>query len=401
MNRLNPLKEELGYEVELRREGKALFYSPKIPDRRDFAPTDLPVFFNPVSKPNRDATILLLASRFGESRIRVCDALAGTGVRSIRIALETDVAEEITANDISPRACKLMKINVRLNGVENIVKVENLDANELLARHDPGKPKYGYIDIDPAGSPASFLENAFRACRRGGILSATATDMPALAGAKPESCMRKYDAKPLRTPFSKEIALRILAGFMVRTAARLNLAAKPIYAFSKDHYVKVFVEVERGKKPANELMRKTGWISYCPSCLKIYAVERFRQPITICEGCGNRIDYAGPAWIGPLNDVDLASKIFSRAIKMQELYRETIKLVNALAREDHSLLGYFPINYLARILKSPPIKPTTLIEKLRELGYRASITHVDPSGVKTDASLEGIRLAFEEAKPNI
>ena len=386
---------DLGYEVEVRREGKAVFYSPKLPQKRDYAPTSLPVFFNPVSKPNRDATILLLAARHQGRRLRICDALAGTGVRSIRIALETDVAEEIVANDVSPRACELMKLNVELNGVGGLVEVSCLDANELLARCGRGSPRYDYVDIDPIGSPASFLENGFRGCRRNAVLGATATDMPALAGAKRESCIRKYDAKPLRSPFSKEIALRILAGFMVRSAARLGLAATPILSFSKDHYIRVFVEVDRGKNLANERLRLVGWILYCPSCVKIRSAERFEKPIYVCEDCGNPMEYAGPAWIGRLTDGDLAARMLLRAGEEPELYRESLKLLEALSLEDHSLLGYIPVNFFARALRKPPIKPLKLIQGLREMGYRASITHIDPSGIKTDAPLEAVKQVFE------
>jgi len=393
---MNNIAEKLGYEVELRKEGKVSFYTPKLPSEKGYAPTSLPVFFNPVSKPNRDITILLLASRYQGRKIRICEALAGTGVRSIRIAKETDVAEEIIANDISPKAYELIKLNAELNQVDGIVRASNLDANELLAMCGRGRPRYDYVDIDPAGTPAHFLENGFRGCGRGAILGATATDMSALAGAKPEPCIRKYDAKPLRTPFSKELALRILLGFMVRTAARLGLAATPILCFRKDHYVRVFVEVEGGKTPAKERLRKLGWISYCPKCMKIYASKRIEEPVTSCSKCGSRIDYGGPLWLEKMNDEQLAADMLRRAREDFEIYREVIKPLEALSREDTSIIGYFPINALAERLKKPPIKPSKLIQKLRELGYKATVTHIDPSGVKTDAPLEAISQIFEE-----
>jgi len=391
------MKPDLGYEVEVRREGKAIFYSPKLPPRRNFAPTGLPVFYNPASKPNRDMTILFLAARHEGEKLRICDALAGTGVRSIRIALETDVAGEIVANDVSAKACELIKFNVELNGVADLVKVSCLEANELLAQCGRGKPRYDYVDIDPAGSPASFIENGLRGCRRKAVLGATSTDMPALVGAKPESCIRKYDSKPLRAPFSKEIALRILAGFIVRSAARLGLAATPLLSFSKDHYIRVFVEVDRGKMLANKKLSQVGWLSYCPSCAKIYATRRTDAPKSSCEKCGKPIEYAGPAWIGRLTDGELAAKMLSKALENLELYQESIKLLKALSLEDHDLLGYFPVNFLARLLRRPPIKPSSLIQRLRELGYRASITHIDPSGVRTQAPLEAVKQVFEEA----
>lgn len=383
-------------DYELRREGRAVFYSPRIPERRDFAPTDLPVFFNPYSKPNRDLTVLFLSAWFEGRRIRVCDALAGAGVRSIRILLETGVVGEVTANDISPRACEIIKLNVGLNRLEELVEITCMDANRLLAECGRDRPRYDYVDIDPAGSPAPFIENGIRGCGRGGVIGATATDMPALVGVKPESCLRKYDAKPLRAPFSKEIALRILAGFIVRSAARLGLAATPLLSFSKDHYIRVFAMLERGRRAANERLRLVGWISYCPACLAIYAAERFEQPITTCEACGRRIEYAGPAWIGELTSSDLAEKIYSRALEAPELYRESLKLLDGLRREDHGLLGYHPINHLARVFGYSPVKPSSLVEGLRRLGYRASPSHIDPSGVKTDAPLDAVRGVFEE-----
>lgn len=390
------MRPELGYELELRREGRAVFYSPRIPERRNFAPTSLPVFFNPFSKPNRDLTIIFLAAKFEGFKIRVCDALAGAGVRSIRILLETDVAGEVTANDISPRACELIRLNIELNKLGEFIEVACMDANELLAGCGRERPRYHYVDIDPAGSPAQFIENGVRGCKRGGVIGVTATDMPALVGAKPESCLRKYDSKPLRAPFAKEIGLRILAGFIARSAARLGIAAKPILSFSKDHYIRVFAEVHRGRRLANEALKSIGWISYCPSCLTIYSAGRFESPITACETCGRRIDYAGPVWIGDLADKDLAEKMYLRALERPELYRESIKLLDGLRREDHGLLGYHPVNHLARAFGCSPIKPSVLVERLRELGYRASATHIDPSGVKTDAPLSALRGIFEE-----
>jgi len=386
----------LGYEVELRREGKVVFYAPKLPSEKGFAPTDLPVFFNPISKPNRDMTILLLASRYRGARIRICEALAGTGVRSIRIARETDVAEEIVANDISPRAYELIKLNAELNHVEKVVRAVNMDANELLAGCGRGKMRYDYVDIDPAGTPAHFLENGFRGCAREGVLGATATDMSALTGARPEPCLRKYDAKPMKTPFSKELALRILVGFMVRTAARLGLAAKPILCFQKDHYVRAFVEVERGKTLARESLKGLGWASYCPTCAAIHVSRRVEEPVTTCPSCGSKIEYAGPLWIRGLSDGKLVSEMLARAREESEVYHDVLKLLEALSREDTSIVGYHPVNVIAERLKRPPIKPSRLIEGLRGMGYRATGTHIDPSGVKTDAPLEAVREVFEQ-----
>ena len=390
--------EKLGYEVELRVEGKAKFYVPKLPSDKGYAPTSLPVFFNPVSKPNRDMAILFAKTFFRGKRVKVCEPLAGTGVRSIRLVLETDVVDEVVANDISRKAYELMKLNIELNDVGEYIKPMNLDANELLSMCGRGRPRYSYVDIDPAGSPAEFMENGFRGCNRGGVLSATATDMSALTGAKPTSCLRKYDVIVSRTPFSKEVALRILAGFMVRTAARLGLAAKPILSFQKDHYVKVFTVVDRGITKAKEMLKMIGWLSYCHKCMRIHAARRDERPAMRCLECGGELSYIGPLWIGRLSDKDLVEKMYREALEDQELYRDVLKLLQSLRAEDSEIIGYYPVNYVAEVLKQSPVKPRRMIEELKAMGYRVTITHIDPSGFKTDAPPSIIVKLFKELK---
>ena len=390
--------ERLGYGVELRVEGKAKFYAPRLPSEKGYAPTSLPVFYNPISKPNRDMAILFTKTFFKGKRIRICEPLAGTGVRSIRLVLETDVVDEVVANDISKKAYELMKLNIELNDVGEYVRPMNLEANELLSMCGRGRPRYSYVDIDPAGSPAKFMENGFRGCDRGGVLSATATDMSALTGAKPASCLRKYDVIVSKTPFSKEVALRILAGFMVRTAARLGLAAKPILSFQKDHYIKVFAVVERGITKAKELLKQVGWISYCHRCMRIYAAGRDERPVMRCVECGGELNPIGPLWIGRLSDNDLVEKMYRSALEDQEIYRDVLKLLRYLSAEDTEIIGYYPVNYVAEVLKQSPVKPRKVIERLKATGYRATATHIDPSGFKTDASPSVIAKLFRELK---
>jgi len=394
---LKRLEEGLGFEVELRVEGRVRFLCPKLPSEKGYAPTSLPAFFNPVSKPSRDIAVLLVRRFFKEKKIRACEPLAGTGVRSIRLAVESNAIKYILVNDISRNAYELIRRNALLNEVEDLVEASNIDANELLASRGRGRTRFDYVDIDPAGSPAPFMENGFRGCGREGVLGATATDMSALVGVKPDSCVRKYDALPLRgAPFSKEIALRILAGFMVRTAARLKLAAKPILAFQRDHYARVFTVVEPGIERAKKLLEKVGWVSYCPECMSIHLVERAKIPPDQCP-CGGVPSYSGPLWIGELTDRSLVEEMLEDALSEQEVYGDVVKMLKALVEEDTGIVGYYPVNFLASKFRRNPVKPRMLIEVLRDMGYRATVTHIDSSGVKTDAPPNVLREAFEKA----
>lgn len=395
---MRELLEGLGFEVELRREGRVRFLAPKLPSEKGYAPTSLPAFFNPVSKPSRDVAVLFLRRFFHGRRVRACEPLAGTGVRSIRLVVESGVVDYVLANDISKNAYELIKRNTVLNGVEDVVEAANLDANELLAARGRGRPRFDYVDIDPAGSPARFMENGFRGCGRGGVLGATATDMSALAGAKPESCARKYDAMPLRgAPFSKEVALRVLAGFMVRTAARLGLAAKPILSFQRDHYARVFVRVEPGIERAKKLLKEIGWLSYCSECLAIHRSSLWNPPPTRCEFCGRSLSYAGPMWLGELTDRGLARGMLEEALKEPEVYKDVVKMLELMAEEDTNIIGYYPVNDVASRLGKSPVKPRRLMEALEGMGFKATPTHIHPGAVKTDAPPDALREAFEKA----
>lgn len=385
---------QLGFKVELRYEGKARFLSPVLPDSKDFAPTSLPAFFNPASKLSRDIAVLFLKAYFENREITVCEPLAGTGIRSIRFILETDLVNYVLANDISRNAYQLIKINAKLNNVEDKLEASNLDANELLAARGRGRPRFDYVDIDPAGSPAKYMENGFRGCGKNSVLGATATDLSALTGAKPFSCLRKYDSYSVKTPFLKEVSIRILAGFAVRTAARIGLAAEPVFTFLKSYYTRVFVKVSPGIDKAKKLLREIGWISYCPRCLAIYVYRISDTPVSICKSCLSTIQTAGPLWLGRLCNEEIIKKMLYYASREHEIYGEAVNLLEQLLEEDTSIIGYYPVNTVSSILKERPVKPNDVIQELRERGYKATPTHLDPSAFKTNAPPEIIMEVF-------
>ena len=86
------------------------------------------------------------------------------------------------------------------------------------------------------------------------------------------------------------------------------------------------------------------------------------------------------------------------ALDEEEIYRDVLKLLKYLSAEDSEIIGYYPVNYVAEVLKQSPVKPRKVIEELRAMGYRATITHIDPSGFKTDAPPSMIMKLFKELK---
>jgi tRNA (guanine26-N2/guanine27-N2)-dimethyltransferase len=62
------------------------------------------------------------------NRTSILEALSATGLRSIRYAKEIPGVHEIIANDLMNEAVEMIKRNVKLNEVDNIVKPNKADA---------------------------------------------------------------------------------------------------------------------------------------------------------------------------------------------------------------------------------------------------------------------------------
>ena len=98
--------------------------------------------------------------------LRVLDALAATGLRSVRYAKEVPGVKKVVSNDIEAEAAKKCQENATSNGCESLVEAVCGDAvaHMINSRGDP----YDVIDLDPYGSAAPFLDGAVQAISDGG-----------------------------------------------------------------------------------------------------------------------------------------------------------------------------------------------------------------------------------------
>jgi len=379
------LEDELGFPVKCVVEGHAKILVPQGVGEVD--PSALPVFYNPASKISRDIAVLAVMGYFaGRAGISMCEPLAGCGVRTIRILLESGVVERAVAGDINKNAARLISANAEINGLAERVKALHIDANLLLAKMHADHERADYVDIDPAGSPARFIENACRATGRDGLLGASATDLAALTGASASTALWRYGVHLSRTVFLKEVAARTLAGFMVMTASRLGLAARPVLYVVHRHFVRIFVRLNRGRSRALEASSMLGYLMHCRACLSTRKAIHPADIYNRCDECGGQLVTLGPLWLGPLSDKELIDRVVRSSKLDDPTYRDAYKLVRGLADEIQDIPYYFPVAELARRAKTSPPRVSSLIDKLRELGYRASTTHHDPSAIKTDAS---------------
>ena len=326
-----------------------------------------PVFYNPAMQLNRDISILLLKAVKPKPQSAL-DLLAATGVRGLRMKEEAKI-QRVYVNDASPTAFDFIKRNAKLNRLK--VNISNLRAHEFLAtRYKMPDAKFGYVDIDPFGTPVPFLDAGVKSMveNRGGIIAVTATDTSALCGTYPSACLRKYGSLPLYNYLMNEVGLRILIKKVQEMGAMYDIALKPIFAHTTRHYMRCYLRAERGAEKTDLVLKQIGMFVY-------------RQSDT-----HNRrlVTAAGPMWLGPLFDVELVNKMHGESLKDKKISQDSKQLLYTISQEASiQTVGFFD---LAEMKLHQVPKITDVIGMLQEKGFKAARTHFSPTGIKTNAS---------------
>ncbi len=368
----------------------------------DYAPSKAPVFYNPVMELNRDLAVLALQAfqRCVGRRLKVCEPLTGCGIRGIRLAKEVEGVENLVANDVNAEACRLAKFNVEKNKLSEKVPVEHKDANFLLSRYGAPRRRFDCIDIDPFGSPMPYVDSALRALRRGGLLALTATDLAPLCGVHPEACLRRYGGRPLRTEYCHELAIRLLAGAVTRSAAKYDVSVKMAFSHSSQHYVRLYIAINYGAKKANASLRKIGFINHCFACFHRDAIAgAFLDERRKCPECGKRMNVAGPLWIGKIIDENFVASM-EREAKTRDfrLKKKIRRLLVHTKGEANAPMTYYMVDKICDKLglPVPPIKDVAA--KLIEAGNQVRLTHFKTHGIKTDAPAKTVKEIISELR---
>lgn len=314
-------------------------------------PTNNGVFYNPVQEFNRDLSIATircwsklrraeLASKNAtrtdtnnnakiSRKFKLAEALAASGLRSIRYAKELDEElSQIIANDMSADAVESIKRNCEFNDIpEGKVVANRADACDLMYAHRHPSKRFDIVDIDPYGSAAPFLDAALQSVEDGGLLLVTCTDMAVLASGKNhETCFYKYGGVPLKSEFSHEMALRILLHSIQSAAGRYKRYIQPLVSLSIDFYARVFVRVFTSPSRVKMTESQTAMVYQCFGCKTFHT-----QPLggvqtngnsvkhtyarlgcnVQCEECGNQMHVGGPMWNAPLHDKQFVEAMLS------------------------------------------------------------------------------------------
>lgn len=332
-------------------------------------------FYNHRMKIDRDISVAIL-SVFKEifrnsSEIYICDVMGGTGIRGIRYKKE--VGGNVVINDANKNSFELIKKNVQLNSLD--IKVESEEAKFLLHRYRESKNLFDFIDLDPFGSPATFVDSVAMCLKNFSLVAITATDTPTLFGLYPKTCLRKYGIISFKFPFYRELGTRILLSFLIREFARFGKALKPILSYSILHYIRIYAISKNSIEECNKVL------------------EKFKDASKEMKRFGINFEKSINIYCGELNDKNFLLYVSK---KLKEMNSEGIKITN-LASTELDNLFYFDISQIVKkrkIRKMPSVN--MIIKKLLEKGYSASRTIFCPTGIKTSAEIKDIESILKD-----
>ena len=395
------------FPTETITEGKVKILVPKLAAYKkkpsDYAPSKAPVFYNPKMELNRDLAVIALQTHqtLLDREVTVSEPLTGCGLRGTRFALEVEGIRKVVVNDIKPEATKVACYNAELNGVTDSVEVVNEDANLFLSKHAAPKKRFDYVDVDPFGTPVPFIDSALRSLRNGGMLALTATDMAPLCGVHSRACLRKYGGIPLRTEYCHELAVRLLSGCLTMMAAKHEIGVNFVFSHSIDHYIRAYAIITHGAKVADKSVQQMGYILHCFSCFHRETATGITAPLKrACPVCRAKLSIAGPLWLSRIADKNFCS------LMKKEMYEKNFrqkkklqKILSLVQNEAKAPITYFRVDQICDKLNLPVPSQKKVLDKLKEMGFQAVLTHFNSRGFRTDAPADKVRQVVTNLAP--
>ncbi|MHA1770932.1 MAG: tRNA (guanine(10)-N(2))-dimethyltransferase [Candidatus Thorarchaeota archaeon] len=355
--------------------------------------SSMPVFYNPRMRLNRDLSVIFTSAYLKTHQLTlICEPLAGSGIRTLRYLKECPGKFEAVMFDANPLAIEIAKKNIQMNGLEERARIIRGDARHLLLNESREK-RFDFVDVDPFGTPAPFLNAAVQAMQpHQGLLALTATDMPALCGVYPHVAQRKYGGRSIRSPFAHEIAVRLLSGLAYTVAGMNDCSIEPLVSLSTDHYVRVWLDLKPSRSTANAQSDMMGFIRYCPSCMNADMVALSRigdiEPLEHIGNCTGKIKMAGPLWIGPLLDRDIVSTAKGIETQGEQFHSRAGKILDLMKQEQElTEFPYVDLHMLCDAYGLSPPRRQDIMGKLEEGGHRVARTHFRPTAIRTDAGV--------------
>ncbi len=425
--------EPEGWPGVLLREGKTLLRVPNTVNQENLGPHSKKrssVFYNPAMSGSRTRSVILLnyainSGFFGEGVVYALDGLAATGLRARRWMNELPSSSarrlQIEIVDSNPESLLwAKKINEEIppkNGIDNLTYTVG-DLRKVVlnsGRH--------WIDIDPFGSPVSFIDSAIQSMARTGVLEISATDSAALTGSSKSPLMRRYGAKVKTDGLAQDSGLRVLLANVARIAAKYDRKIEPLMSIWDSHHLRISIKVIKSIEAANKVEDNLGWRVFCPDNVEIGSSKS--QELNLPKNgilpmnCFLPLDFpvnsndkriSGPLWTGPIGNREVMSYFspeealslcgpeFDENDPMNRNQKDIQHERNIIEKSIKNIMNesraidcnhHIIVDDLASWLKigSPP-SPKKMVEMLENLGYRAAVTHYGRPSFRTNATWE-------------
>lgn len=375
---------------------KELDKSKAVPRKSD------PVFYNPKQNMNRDLSLMVLhaVKDLQLSKLEhIAETFSGTGIRALRYAVQGPELKNIFINDISPRSIDLTKeiFTPYQSSISSKIHYYNLDAKLFFLKLREEKQFLDFIDIDPYGTPQPYIRNALLTLEQSGVLAVTATDMPVVTGLYPEKAYRMYQIPNYRVhnrSYCHEIGLRMIIAYLQREALFYKMPMDPLVSFYADHYVRVFMHHTR-TKTVDKIIQNHGYVNDCQHCNKrqYYSWKQSFKWEPVCSNCQKTVKPIGPIYLGPLHNSRVIDQLqtylvtFPKKGILDRRYRleRLIPLFkNELEVDEPWFYNIGDVGKNKYFLSSPKL----LVQKIREKGFKASLTHFEGQAIKTNFPLE-------------
>ncbi|KAM3102527.1 tRNA (guanine-N1)-methyltransferase [Phormidesmis sp. 146-12] len=340
-------------------------------------------FYRSSGQVARDLGVLAAAIYKQETgQLRVLDAMAGSGVRSLRYWLESQ-ADWIWTNDGNPEISAVLHQNLEPILAKNQAQITCLDAKKIFFNCYDRQDFYDLVDVDGFGSPASYLSACLDATKIGGLLYLTSTDGRTVTGHEPESCLALYGSYSRSHPAIHEQGLRILFGSLQQVAATQGFGIEPIFSLFVGETYRLMVRLI-----SQSLLNSQnyGFLGYCHHCGDYQTVFWRDLGRVNCPYDRHTLTLTGPLWLGALQHSQKLQQLAELATSWNWI--EQSHLLKLMADEAELPPYFYTLGEIGRRGKLDIPKRSYLIQALQTVGYRASPTHIYAQAIKTNANLQ-------------
>ena len=348
-------------------------------------------FFRTSSRTGRDLAVLAaIAYKSNHPRLRILDAMTGCGVRPLRYALEAK-ADYVWANEGNGELRSLIQTNLRAIAPSRY-KLTHQDANAVFFDCYARQDFYDLIDIDSFSSPMPVLSTALWAVKIGGLLYLTSTDGRATSGRAPNKSLRSYSAYARAHPAIHEQGLRLLLGTVMQQAAAKGLCAEPVFSLYNGEVNRVMVRITRNSWRTEQY----GFLAYCHDCGQFQTVgwKSLGRVSCNCRLASLPI-VSGPMWLGALHsdrDLNDMRQLATERAKDSSFFEQSrnawdncVKLIDRMRAENNLPPYFYLLGEIGKRGKMDIPPSAVLMSRLRQQGFRATGTHIEPQAIKTDA----------------